>query len=78
MEVDRRRLKSKAGTPIGAVHPHLRSAYRDMNFISPEKGGIDAELVILALPTLRRLRQPKKGFLPDRSGGPSATSGSAA
>ncbi|HPX03229.1 MAG TPA: N-acetyl-gamma-glutamyl-phosphate reductase [Synergistaceae bacterium] len=51
MEVVGAVSRSKAGTPIGAVHPHLRSAYRDMNFISPEEGGgIDAELVFLALP----------------------------
>ena len=30
--------RSKAGTPVGAVHPHLRFAYRQMNFISPEEG----------------------------------------
>ena len=35
----RRHSQKKAGLPIGAVHPHLRSAYRDMNFISPEEGG---------------------------------------
>lgn len=43
--------RSKAGTPVGAIHPHLRFAYQDANFISPEEGGeIDAELVFLALP----------------------------
>lgn len=43
--------RSKAGTPVGAVHPHLRFAYRQMNFISPEEGAErEAELVFLALP----------------------------
>ncbi len=43
--------RSKAGTPVGAVHPHLRHVYGDMNFISPEEGaGIAADIAFLALP----------------------------
>lgn len=43
--------RSKAGTPIGAVHPHLRHVYGEMNFISPEDAAaIAPALAFLALP----------------------------
>lgn len=42
---------SSAGTAVGAAHPHLRHAYPDMTFISPEQGmELQAELAFLALP----------------------------
>ncbi len=53
--------RSKAGTPVGAVHPHLRFAYQDVNFISPEEGAdLDAELVFLALPHKAAAETAKK------------------
>ncbi len=53
--------RSKAGTPIGAIHPHLRFAYPDLNFISPEEGGeTHAELVFLALPHKAAAETAKK------------------
>ncbi len=56
--------RSKAGTPVGAIHPHLRFAYQDVNFISPEEGGaIDAELVFLALPHKAAAETAKKRLL---------------
>ncbi len=61
MEVAGAVSRSKAGTPIGAIHPHLRFAYPDVNFISPEEGGeIDAELVFLALPHKAAAETAKK------------------
>ena len=29
--------RSKAGTSVGAAHPHLRHVYNEMTFISPEE-----------------------------------------
>ena len=43
--------RSSAGTPLGVVHPHLRYAYPDAAFISPEQGmEAEADLAFLALP----------------------------
>lgn len=43
--------RSSAGTPLGAAHPHLRYAYPQTAFISPEQGeDVEAELAFLALP----------------------------
>lgn len=42
---------SSAGTAVGAAHPHLRHAYPDMTFISPEQGlELQADIAFLALP----------------------------
>ena len=61
MEVAGAVSRSKAGTPIGAIHPHLRFAYPDVNFISPEEGGnVDAGLVFLALPHKAAAETAKK------------------
>lgn len=51
MEVVGAVSRSSAGTPVGAVHPHLRHAYPDTAFISPEQGeALTADLAFLALP----------------------------
>ncbi|MDR3332365.1 MAG: N-acetyl-gamma-glutamyl-phosphate reductase [Synergistaceae bacterium] len=43
--------RSSAGTAVGAAHPHLRHAYRDMTFISADQGeALDSPLAFLALP----------------------------
>lgn len=43
--------RSKAGTTVGAVHPHLRHVYNDLAFISPEDAkSIKADISFLALP----------------------------
>ncbi|MDR3279785.1 MAG: N-acetyl-gamma-glutamyl-phosphate reductase [Synergistaceae bacterium] len=54
--------RGSSGTAVGAVHPHLRHAYPDMTFISPEQGfEMKADAAFLALPhrssaeTARRL-----------------------
>lgn len=61
MEVVGAVSRSKAGTPVGAVHPHLRFAYPNANFISPEEGGeINADLVFLALPHKAAAETAKK------------------
>ncbi len=61
MEIAGAVSRSKAGTPIGAIHPHLRFAYPDVNFISPEEGGnVDARLVFLALPHKAAAETAKK------------------
>ena len=53
--------RSKAGTPIGAVHPHLRHAYPEMKFISPEDGNsVNAELAFLALPHRASAEEAKR------------------
>ncbi len=53
--------RSKAGIPIGSIHPHLRFAYQDVNFISPEEGeGTSAKLVFLALPHRAAAETAKK------------------
>lgn len=42
---------SSAGTAVGAAHPHLRHAYPEMTFISPDQGlELAADLAFLALP----------------------------
>ena len=43
--------RSKAGTAVGAVHPHLRHVYGDLTFISPEDAASRAAAAaFLALP----------------------------
>lgn len=43
--------RTKAGSQVGAVHPHLRHVYKDMTFISPEEAAsLGAQLAFLALP----------------------------
>ena len=43
--------RSKAGTSVGAVHPHLRHVYNDLTFISPEDAAsLSAAAAFLALP----------------------------
>ena len=61
MEVVGAVSRSKAGNPIGATHPHLRFAYPNTNFISPDEGGeINADLVFLALPHKAAAEMAKK------------------
>ena len=61
MEVVGAVSRSKAGTPVGAVHPHLRFAYPNTDFISPDEGGeIHADLVFLALPHKAAAETAKK------------------
>ena len=51
MEVVGAISRSSAGTPVGAAHPHLRHAYPELTFISPEQGmETEADLTFLALP----------------------------
>lgn len=51
MEVAGAVSHSSAGTAVGAAHPHLRHAYPEMTFISPEQGlELQADLAFLALP----------------------------
>lgn len=53
--------RSRAGTPVGAVHPHLRHVYNDMAFISPEDGEtVGAETAFLALPHRASAERAKK------------------
>ncbi|MEG1798948.1 MAG: N-acetyl-gamma-glutamyl-phosphate reductase [Synergistaceae bacterium] len=53
--------RSRAGTPVGAVHPHLRHVYGDMNFISPEDGAnVCADLSFLALPHRASAEEAKR------------------
>ena len=53
--------RSKAGTPIGAVHPHLRHVYGDMTFISPDDGAnTEADLTFLALPHRASAEEAKR------------------
>ncbi len=53
--------RSRAGTPVGAVHPHLRHVYGDMNFISPEDGAdVRADLSFLALPHRASAEEAKR------------------
>lgn len=43
--------RGSAGIAVGAVHPHLRYAYPNMTFISPDQGiEAEADLAFLALP----------------------------
>ncbi|MDO4988265.1 MAG: N-acetyl-gamma-glutamyl-phosphate reductase [Synergistes sp.] len=43
--------RSKAGTSVGAVHPHLRHVYNALNFISPDDAAaIKTDVAFLALP----------------------------
>lgn len=61
MEVVGATSRSKAGTPIGNVHPHLRFAYQNVNFISPGEGEeVEAELSFLALPHKTAAEEAKK------------------
>lgn len=51
MEVVSAISHSKAGAAVGMAHPHLRHAYPDMMFISPEQGlELKTDLAFLALP----------------------------
>jgi len=51
MEVAGAISRTKAGTPIGTVHPHLRHAYPDLTFITPDDGfSAGGKLAFLALP----------------------------
>lgn len=53
--------RTKAGTAIGAVHPHLRHIYPDMTFITPDDGAsADARLAFLALPHRASAEEAKK------------------
>lgn len=61
MEVVGAVSRSQAGTAIGAVHPHLRHAYPDMTFISPDDGAkVKADLAFLALPHRASAEQAKQ------------------
>ncbi|MDN5318316.1 MAG: LysW-gamma-L-alpha-aminoadipyl-6-phosphate/LysW-L-glutamyl-5-phosphate reductase [Thermovirga sp.] len=43
--------KSKRGTPIGVTHPHLRSYFQGMNFVSYDEAPInEADIAFVALP----------------------------
>ena len=43
--------RSKAGTAVGAAHPHLRHVYGSLSFISPEEAAsLSPRLAFLALP----------------------------
>ena len=43
--------RSKAGTSVGAAHPHLRHVYNEMTFISPEEAAqLSPAVSFLALP----------------------------
>jgi len=51
MEIAGAISRSSAGTPLGAIHPHLRHAYPDAAFISTEQGfETEARVAFLALP----------------------------
>lgn len=51
---------SSAGTAVGAAHPHLRHAYPELLFTSPEQGlEVEASLAFLALPHRAAARRAK-------------------
>lgn len=61
MEVVGAISRSKAGFPVGSVHPHLRHYYSDMNFIAPDNGAeITSEIAFLSLPHRASAEEAKK------------------
>ena len=54
--------RSKAGTSVGAAHPHLRHVYNEMTFISPEEArSFRPRFRSSPCPTAPRRRRPFAG-----------------